>query len=93
VRSDGQFGQYDGGIDDVAFYNYALSAQQVQNHFLNNARLTINKIGNKAVLTWPAGTLQAAGVVTGTYTNVTGASSPYTNTITGSATYFRLQMQ
>lgn len=93
VRSDGVFGQYDGGIDEVAFYNYALSAQQVQNHFLNNVRLTVNKIGNKVVLTWPAGTLQAAPVVTGTYTNVTGASSPYTNTVTGSATFYRLQLQ
>lgn len=93
VRSDGQFGQYDGGIDEVAFYNYALSPQQVQNHFLNNVRLTISKIGNKAVLNWPAGTLQAAPIVTGTYTNVTGATSPYTNNITGSATYYRLQVQ
>jgi hypothetical protein len=93
TRSDGAFGQWDGGIDDVAFYNYALSAQQVQNHFLNSARLTINKVGTKVVLTWPAGTLQAAPVVTGTYTNVTGASSPYTNAVSGSATFYRLQVQ
>jgi hypothetical protein len=93
TRSDGAFAQWDGGIDEVAFYNYALNIQQIQNHFLNNVRLTINKVGNQVVLTWPVGTLQAAPVVTGTYTNVTGASSPYTNTVSGSATFYRLQVQ
>jgi hypothetical protein len=93
VRSDGIFGQFDGGIDEVAFYNYALNAQQIENHFTNNVRLAISKVGNNVVLTWPVGTLQAAPLVTGTYTNVTGASSPYTNTVSGSATYYRLQVQ
>jgi len=93
TRSDGAFGQWDGGIDEVAFYNYALSAQQIQNHFLNNVSVTINKLGNKVVLTWPVGTLQSAPVVTGTYTDVQGATSPYTNTVSGSATFYRLQVQ
>jgi hypothetical protein len=93
IRSDNVFGQWDGGIDEVAFYNYALNTQQIQNHFLNNVRLAISKVGNNVVLTWPVGTLQAAPVVTGTYTNVTGASSPYTTTVSGSATYYRLQVQ
>src|SRR5262249_19623446 len=85
VRSDGEFGQFDGGIDEVAFYNYALSTQQIQNHFANSVRLAISKVGNNVVLTWPLGTLQAAPLVTGTYTNVTGATSPYTNTVSSSA--------
>ena len=93
TRSDGAFGQWTGGIDEVAFYNYALNAQQVQSHFLNNVRLTINKVGNNAVLTWAVGTLQAAPLVTGTYTNVTGATSPYTNSVSSSATFYRLQVQ
>jgi hypothetical protein len=93
VRSDGIFGAWDGGIDEVAFYNYALSAQQIENHFSNNVRLRINKVGNQVVLTWPVGTLQASPNVTGIYTNVTGASSPYTNAVSGSATFYRLQVQ
>jgi Concanavalin A-like lectin/glucanases superfamily len=93
VRSDGEFGQFDGGIDDVAFYNYALSTQQIGNHFANSVRLAISKVGNNVVLTWPVGTLQAAPLVTGTYTNVTGAISPYTNTVSSSATFYRLQVQ
>jgi len=93
VRSDGGFGNWDGGMDEVAFYNYALSPAQVRNHFLNSATLNIASQGNNVVLTWPVGTLQAAGLVTGTFTNVTSATSPYTNAISGSSTYFRLKLQ
>ncbi len=54
--------------------------------------LTIAKSGNDVTLTWanPAFTLQAAPVVTGTYTNVTGATSPYTIPASGTARFFRL---
>ena len=93
VRSDGGFGNWDGGMDEVAFYNYALSPDQILNHFLNSVPLTIVQQQNNIVLTWPVGTLQASAAVAGTYTNVTGASSPYTNAITGSSTYFRLKLQ
>lgn len=48
--------------------------------------------GGNLILTWtnPAFALQGAPSVTGTYTNITGATSPFTNTITGSQGYFRL---
>jgi hypothetical protein len=54
--------------------------------------LTIAKSGSDVTLTWanPAFTLQAAPTVTGTYTNVPGATSPYTVPATGSERYFRL---
>jgi len=44
------------------------------------------------ILTWkdPAFVLQAATNAAGIYTNVVGAVSPYTNSITGSALFFRL---
>jgi hypothetical protein len=55
--------------------------------------LTIERIGSKVRLTWgnPLFGLQAAPLVTGTYTNIPGATSPHTNNITGSQTYFRLK--
>ena len=55
--------------------------------------LTIQQSGTNVVLTWAnsASGLQAAPVVTGTYTNVPGATSPYTNAINGSQQFFRLQ--
>jgi hypothetical protein len=56
--------------------------------------LSISYIGNnQVVLTWPNGTLQQAPIVTGTYTNLTGATSPYTNAISGHQSYFRVKVQ
>jgi hypothetical protein len=92
-RSDSDFNPFQGTIDDVAFYNKTLTAQQVQLHYLNTVRLTITKSGNNVVLSWPFGTLQAAPAATGTYTNVTTASSPYTNAPGGSGTFYRVKVQ
>ena len=54
--------------------------------------LTIRQSGTNVVLTWTnsAFGLQAAPAVTGTYTNVPGAASPYTNAITAPQEFFRL---
>ena len=54
--------------------------------------LTVQRVGGNVVLSWTNSifSLQAAPAVTGTYTNVTGAASPYTNPISGSAGFFRL---
>lgn len=51
-------------------------------------RLYITPQVNGSVVTWTGpGTLQAAPVVTGTYTNVTGATSPYLSPGTGTLFY------
>ena len=92
-RSDVDFNSFNGKIDDVAFYNKALSAQQVQNHFLNTVRLTITRSGNDVVLSWPFGTLEAAPDAIGTYTNISSAVSPYTNAASGAAKFFRVKVQ
>lgn len=54
--------------------------------------LGISSSSGNVTLTWanPAFSLQAAPNVTGTYTNVTGATSPYTVPASGNARYFRL---
>jgi hypothetical protein len=88
-----EFRPFDGAIDDVAFYNHALTLAQVQSHYAARVRLSVSRSGNNLVLSWPQGILQAAGGVTGTYTNVTGATSPYTNAPTGSAGFYRVLMQ
>ena len=92
-RSDFAFSPFDGAIDEAAVYNYALSPQQIRNHFLYTTVLNITRAGNNVILTWPAGALQASPVVTGTYTNVLGATSPFTNAIGGSAQSFRVKLQ
>ena len=57
--------------------------------------LTITPNGSDVIVSWSPdiGELQAADVVTGTYTNVVGATSPYTNTPSASEQYFRVKVQ
>ncbi len=93
-RADLAFDPFDGSFDDVAFYNYALSADQIQNHFLNATKLSVTQSGGQIILSWPQGTLQSASVVTGPFTTVTGATSPLTNSVAGSAQkFYRVLLQ
>jgi hypothetical protein len=51
--------------------------------------IAIQSSGTEAVLTWSGNfTLQAASSVAGTYTNVPGATSPYTNAVNSSEQLF-----
>ena len=54
--------------------------------------LNIQRSGNNVVVSWNDASLslQSAPQVTGVYTNIAGATSPYTNSITGSQKYYRL---
>jgi hypothetical protein len=54
--------------------------------------LVLQRSANNLILRWtdPVFGLQAAPAVTGTFTNVSGATSPYTNASSGSARFFRL---
>jgi len=55
-------------------------------------RLDFQKLNNQLVLSWTNAnsTLQSAPFAYGTFTNIPGAASPYTNSLTGSQRYFRL---
>ena len=93
IRSDGAFGGWDGGIENVAVYNYVLSPQQIQNHFLNTTRLTTVSSGNSITLKWPVGTLQSATNVSGPYVNVIGATPPsYTTSTTSPQVFYRVSI-
>jgi hypothetical protein len=92
-RSDNAFAPFDGTFDDAAFYNKALTPSQIENHYLNSTKLTVSKSASNVVLSWPVGTLQSAGLVTGPYTNVIGATSPLTNAPSGSQKYYRVKLQ
>jgi uncharacterized repeat protein (TIGR03803 family) len=54
--------------------------------------LFCQSIGGAVVLSWndPSFVLQSAPAVTGTYTNIPDATSPYTNNLTGPQQFFRL---
>src|SRR4029079_2955029 len=60
---------------------------------LSSIPLYIQRAGTNTILTWSNSsfTLQGAGSITGVYTNIPGATSPYTNPATGSGRYFRLR--
>jgi len=89
-RTDGAFFGFSGAMDEVAFYNYALSPMQVQSHYGNSTKLSTTMSGNQITITWAVGALQAAPAITGVYTNVPGATSPYSETINGTQKYFRV---
>jgi len=96
-RSDGAYNGFSGGVDEVAFYNYALSSSQIATHFANAPRLSVGQNGagvshNSIVLTWSVGTLESATGATGPYLPVTNAASPYTNNVGNGAKFFRLKL-
>jgi hypothetical protein len=82
-----------GNVDEVAIYDYALSAAQVSSHYQagNSApKLTIAHTGNNVTITWPYGTLYQAGSVNGPWTAVPGnPTSPYNTTAGGAAKFYR----
>jgi hypothetical protein len=65
--------------------NYATAAAPVT--------LTIVKSGSDVVLTWPNGTLQSSTNAAAFYLDVSGATSPYTNSATGAQMFFRVKVQ
>lgn len=89
-----------GGVDEVSFYNYALSPLQVSNHFMVAKdlpiSLNIQEVSGHATLAWPGAfttaTLQSAPSVTGPWSTVPNASSPYTVTDSASQQFFRLKL-
>jgi CTP:phosphocholine cytidylyltransferase-like protein len=60
---------------------------------LSPIALNFQTAGNQMVLSWAnaAFGLQSAPAVTGTFTNISGAASPFTNPISGGQQFFRLQ--
>ena len=92
-RSDFGFGAFNGTVDDVAFYNYTLTATQISNHYNNVTAaptITIGKVGSSVTLTWSTGSLVSSTNVSGPYTPVAGAASPYPVTTTvGPKVFYR----
>lgn len=63
------------------------------NYAVTPPPLDIQTIGQAVILSWsnPALSLQSSPTIAGTYTNMPGAASPYTNSIAGPELFFRLQ--
>ena len=54
---------------------------------------TIGRSGADIILTWPAGTLQEATEVGGTFSDVDGAASPYTVPVDAARKFYRVKYQ
>ena len=54
--------------------------------------LNLARSADQIVLSWPEGTLQEAPEVSGAYTDVPGATSPFTNAPAGVTRFFRLRV-
>jgi len=92
-----------GDIDDLAVWTRALTPLEAASVYAAGAagfspayvppspsNVTIERVGNDIRLSWTDGTLQSAGAVSGVYTNVPGAVSPYTITPSLGQQYFRV---
>jgi hypothetical protein len=54
-------------------------------------RIRAQLVAGQVQLVWSGGLLQAAGQVSGSYTNVAGANSPYTVAPTAARTFYRVR--
>jgi hypothetical protein len=75
-------------MGSVGFFDYVTIKYSVA----QSIPLNIQKVENQLVLSWTNASfsLQSASAISGTFTNVPGATSPYTNFISGLQQYFRL---
>jgi hypothetical protein len=87
---------YRGGMANVAYYSHALSATQVMNHYqvgstavLGPSIISIQPSGTNVILNWTSGFLQKRDSLTGPWTYVTNAVSPYSVGATNPIQFFR----
>jgi hypothetical protein len=78
-------------MSDVAIFYSALPPTNIYKLYLAavGELITYTNSAGNLVLSWPAGPLQSAPQVEGTYTNV-AATSPYTVPMTGAQKFYRV---
>jgi hypothetical protein len=95
-RGDGA--PFAGRVDEVAVYSGVLSASRIQAHYAAAAAaqppaISLTRTGDSITLSWPKGVLYQSDTLTGTFTLVDGASSPFTVTPTGQGKFYLLRTQ
>jgi hypothetical protein len=85
---------FNGVIDEVAVFNYALTPAQVLNLYNGAAppsvTLNIQRLGSNLQLSWSQGTLLEATNVTGPWSTNNAAPSPYPVTPAGPQKFYQL---
>jgi hypothetical protein len=88
--------RWGGSIDEMMVFNHALSPVAINALYLGvpaSATIKIAPAGSNLVLTWPGGALLEATNLTGPWTPVSSATSPYTNTPSSATEFYRVQLQ
>jgi hypothetical protein len=90
--------RWKGRIDETMLFDRALSGSEIDSLYQAGAlppavSLQIQLAGDKVILSWPSGTLQQADTVNGTYSDLAGVTSPYTNTAAGTQKFFRVKVR
>lgn len=90
---------YIGQLDEVAVYDRALSPAEVATIWFSSfstgpvppSALTLSIVGGEYFLSWTSGALQAAPSLSGTFTDVAGATSPYKMVPSAGLNFYRLR--
>jgi hypothetical protein len=92
-RGDGA--PFAGRVDEVAVYSGVLSANRIAAHYYAGQppQITATRAGATLTLSWPIGVLYQADNVSGPYSIVTGATSPYPVTPTAARKFYLLRAQ
>jgi len=95
ARGTGTERFFQGSVDEVAIYDYALTPSQVARHFLTAAgqpaALSITRNEGQAVLHWNAGQLEEATDLAGPWQPLPAAIPPYQTERSGAQKFFRIR--
>jgi hypothetical protein len=89
---------FNGDVDEVAVFNYALTPSQVFNLYNGvspnpGVRLTLQRSGANLTLGWSQGVLQEATSLAGPWSPVNGAAAPsHTVTTSGPMKFYRVRV-
>jgi hypothetical protein len=89
---------FNGMLDEVAVFNYALTLAQIQQlydngHQLPQVQIGMQPIGGNVNLNWPQGTLLQSTNVSGPWSAVADAASPFAVTPTNATGFFRVLLR
>jgi len=88
-----------GQLDEVAVYDRALSGDEIATIFASTFKtgpvppsaLTLTPTGGEYLLQWTSGVLQSSATLTGTYSDVAGAVSPFRMIPSDAQGFYRLR--
>jgi hypothetical protein len=83
---------FNGEMAHVAVFNSSLTSAQLSEIYLvsqTGLTMGLQHSGGGTAITWPFGALYSSPALTGPWTAVPGAKSPYTITITGNQMFYR----